>query len=91
MVHGLLAALIKRSDHAGRLTGVSFDMCVFSEDAEGLAFLLRSLALAVVLPRRVRAEAGRSSGSTVDGVLLREAFLECESPRLKECLFSFSS
>lgn len=52
---------------------------MFSKELEDLAFLLRSLALAVVLPRRVRAEPGRSSPSKFDGVLLREVLREWES------------
>ena len=55
-------------------------MWAFSIEFEDLAFLLRSLALAVVLPRRARVEPGLSSVSKVDGVLLRDVFRECESP-----------
>jgi len=62
--------------YAGRLTGVSFVMWGGSPELDDLAFLLRSLALAVVLPRRLFAEPGRSSPSTFDGVLLREVFRE---------------
>lgn len=72
----MLVVLTVETDHAGRLTAVSLDICVFSEETEDLAFLLRSLALVVVLPRRVRAAVGRSSASRLDGVLLREVFRE---------------
>ena len=62
--------------YAGRLTGVSFVILGGSPELDDLAFLLRSLALAVVLPRRFCAEPGRSSPSAFDGVLLREVFRE---------------
>ncbi len=69
---------------------MSLERWLFSIDVEDLVvFLLRSLALAVVLPRRFRV--GRSSPSMFDGVLLRDVFRECESDLMKECLFpSFS-
>ncbi len=80
-----------KTSQAGRLKGVNFVMCKCSLEDPCLVFLRRSLGLAVVeLPRLERID-GLSSGSSEEGVLLRDALRECESDRKVDWRFqSFS-